>query len=198
MAAMQNPPDYVVSAIDAYRGAARQHARRTVAVALAAAEWAEELAVGAGSRAQARRVVRQYLVDALGNSGLASRYLAIAQLADLAEAEDLRLDGIKSQGVLLAILPVIARADKNGAAIPLQELLSDAASMTIDEFRAKWRYAASRRINKPSQCGFSAVCDWIVATAAPEELLEIRALICMRLEDLAAVADASTAEVTSH
>lgn len=189
---MFSPPEYVNQAAERYMVCDTDHARRTIALSLAAAEWCQELMAGLyGSLPRTitgRAIVREFLLRTVQDKGLASRYLAISQLAVLAEAQHLKLDGIRSQGTLFAVLPVIHRANLQGTAVDLAALLDDARQMTIAEFRAKWSCGLRRRQN----C-LNIVQAWIADTDRCDLLQHVRQLVEERLYELGQVVSSQPA-----
>lgn len=181
------PPSYVSQAADTYIASGTWQVHATIGLALAAGEWRRELEAGIHGKlppeSRPVQIVLHYLLQSTRDKSLASRYLAISQLAELAEAQNLTLDGIRSQGTLFAILPVIRRAKSRGIAISLSDVLQDAARMTIAEFRKKWTIAS--RLPRPFDLG--TVQAWIAATTNRDILKVFRDLIDERLEELRVV-----------
>jgi len=180
------PPNYVSEAADRYIGCGTRHAHATIALSLAAGEWCQEIQSGVygvvPKDTTAQRIVREFLLRRVRDKGLASRYLAIARLAGMAEAQHLKLDGIRSQGTLFAALPIIRRAELDGTPLDLRALLDDASTMTIGDFRAKWNPSSRRR-----KLSLHVIEAWIAATDKYDLLQQAQRLIDLRIQELQVV-----------
>lgn len=173
-------PIYLKDAIAAYNEADRRHARLTIAVSLAAEQWAIELMQsGGGSKSKAAATVRSFLAIELGGKSKVSRFLNVAKFVAMVDSENLTLEGIPSQGMLFAILPVINEARKSGRQLPLPELLADAATLTVQEFNKKWRGA---RLPNKRVVGIAEVLCFVQATSNPSQLRQIADAVLRRKE----------------
>jgi len=85
-------------------------------------------------------------------------------------------DRIQSEGVLFVMVAVANSAKRIGKPLELDELVSDASSMTIAEFREKWLPRAAKvGAHKPLDC--QQVCQWLQAGATPYELTKVAQIL---------------------
>lgn len=171
------PPPYLVRATEQYASCGKNHAAATIALATAAAEYCREVGAGAhgplpmGIRPE--RVVRKTLIKLTGDASLASRFQDIDKLAARLEKGAVKLDAVNfaSQGALFALLAAAKRVEDEG----LQELVEDAALLTIRDFRTKWntRCASTDEESKRPRLSAASVIAW-VATADLADVERVR------------------------
>ena len=95
---------HLAQALRSYASVSRHHAAATIALAVAANVCRREIEAPEANSRSARRFVLRGLSIALEDKSLASRILDIGDLADRLVALGLRLDAVRSQGVLFALV----------------------------------------------------------------------------------------------
>jgi len=157
-------PEYLVHAAEEYKAAGTHHAAATIALATAATHYCREVGQGLhgpltkGTNPQG--VVRRTLIHLTSDAGLASRFLDIDALADRLEKNGIKLDrvGIKAQGVLYGLVAAAKRIPDDR----LRELVDDAGSSTIREFRDKWNTRRSSATSaKRAKLSVTLVVAWV-------------------------------------
>ena len=152
--------------------------RSTLRLAVSISEWLAAIrdrhqrAVGF-----ARNVVRKFLTRELGrDKSVASRLLDLSDFIEVTERKGLDLSRIRSRGVLDAIVAATNRHKKSGATPDLQELVGDASSMTISDFRSKYLSKGQRRQQR-STLTLDEVSEWLRNDATPPQIEAVRGVL---------------------
>jgi len=164
--------------------AGKGHAVATIRLALTVGAYAEKLvAIGACSNQRiAEKRVRNQVHELLGKKDkpLVSRLFGIVKMTEAFARENLSLTGVRSQGVLYAMLSVWKTARDSNR---LRELVDDAADLSIKDFRHKWSPSNGKHKQRPpARASVEVVLDWVERSAGDDDLLRVWEAIEARLD----------------
>ena len=124
-----NVPDYLESAFQKYGSASKSCVAATVELALSATRFAEQIHQRNSTTCKnAKRAVTELVSQRIHDTSLASRLFHIDAMVKEFLKRSQNLSGIRSQGVLFAMLPVWKQAIQDNR---LNEMIKDATTLSI-------------------------------------------------------------------
>lgn len=185
-------PEYLEKAARQYQSAATGHARATIALALCVTAYCEELAAsvlggmpeGMSPKSLAMKVLTKDLPTPLEKS-FACRLFAVNELCEQAECQGLTLERIRSQGSLFALAALVKRATEKDLPICLSDAVEDASTLTISDFRDKWRHVLQAGAAPAKPPELRRVLKWIRQANDKNALRKVAAATYLRLAAVA-------------
>jgi hypothetical protein len=195
-------PEYLEKAARRYQNSATGHARATIGLALSVTAYCDELAAGVlgsmpggmTSKSFVLRVLTKDLPTPFEKS-FACRLFAVSELCEQAECQGLTLDRIRSQGSLFALAVLVKRATEKDLSISLTDAIEDASTLTIAEFRDKWRDVLQAGAAPAAPPELGRVLKWIAQASDRNALRKVAAATYQRLAVVANSQRSSTAKV---
>ncbi len=167
-------PGYLRLAAKAYRVNSQQYCANTVHLALSAELYTAELLAGkyggVPAGGDAGKVVRSRLKQLINDDAFVSRAAAICVMSKFLADRGLKLDKIRSQGVLFAMLPCWEKAANENR---LTELMEDASKLSISKFRKQWNKQRRRSKNSAPTTTLDRVVDWLNSNAEQDEISQV-------------------------
>lgn len=185
-------PEYLEKAARQYQSAATGHARATIGLALSATAYCEELAAGVLGAVPEGMSPKSFVMKVLTKDlptpfekSFACRLFAVNELCEQAECQGLTLDRIRSQGSLFALAALVKRATEKDLPICLSDAVEDASTLTIADFRVKWRHVLQAGAAPAKAPELGQVLKWIRQASDKNALRKVAAATSQRLAAVA-------------